>query len=71
MRYDMDEELNNLFSNRAVVAQALFEAQELAIQTDDGNGKTLTLEEQIAFAQSQLSASDELADNYLKNTDSS
>lgn len=32
---------------------------------------TSTLEEQIAFAQSQLSASDELADNYLKNTDSS
>lgn len=49
----MDEELNNLFSNRAVVAQALSEAQEMAIQTDDGNGKTLTLEEQIAFAQSQ------------------
>ncbi|HDK7115239.1 hypothetical protein AAHW05_10725 [Klebsiella variicola subsp. variicola] len=48
----MAEELNNLFSNRAVVAQALSDAQEMAIQTDDGNGKTLTLEEQIAFAQS-------------------
>lgn len=48
----MDEELNNLFSNRAVVAQALAEAQEMTTQTDDGNGKTLTLEEQIAFAQS-------------------
>ncbi|HFT2748894.1 TPA: hypothetical protein ACHV8U_001844 [Klebsiella quasipneumoniae] len=49
----MDEELNNLFSNRAVVAQALSDAQEMAIQTDDGNGNVLTLEEQIAKAKGQ------------------
>ncbi|WP_177969192.1 hypothetical protein [Klebsiella variicola] len=49
----MDEELNNLFSNRSVVAQALFEAQTMAIQTDDGTGGTLTAEEQIAKAKGQ------------------
>lgn len=46
-------ELEDMFSNRGVVAQALSEAQEMIIQTDDGNGKMLTLEEQIAYAQSQ------------------
>lgn len=47
------EELDDMFSNRQIVTRALTDAQEMAIQTDDGNGKTLTLEEQIAFAQSQ------------------
>ena len=46
------DELDEMFSNRAVVAQALSEAQELNVQTDDGNGKVLSLEDQIAFAQS-------------------
>lgn len=34
-------ELDEMFSNRAVVAQALSEAQEMAVQTDDGNGGNL------------------------------
>lgn len=46
------EELDDMFSNRQIVTRALTDAQEMVIQTDDGNGKTLTLEEQIAFAQS-------------------
>ncbi|ELQ4642841.1 hypothetical protein IFY68_02028 [Klebsiella pneumoniae] len=46
------EELDDMFSNRQIVTRDLTDAQEMAIQTDDGNGKTLTLEEQIAFAQS-------------------
>lgn len=47
------EELDDMLSNRSVVAQALAEALDVAVQTDDGSGKTLTLEEQIALAQSQ------------------
>ncbi|HDT6053662.1 TPA: hypothetical protein QHB91_005749 [Klebsiella michiganensis] len=47
------EELDDMFSNRQIVTMALTDAQEMAIQTDDGNGKSLTLEEQIALAQSQ------------------
>ncbi|MCS4389240.1 hypothetical protein [Klebsiella quasipneumoniae] len=46
------EELDDMFSNRQIVTKALADAQEMAIQTDDGNGNALTLEEQIAFAQS-------------------
>ncbi len=47
------EGLEDMFTNRQVVTQALTDAQKLVIQTDDGNGNVLTLEEQIAFAQSQ------------------
>ncbi|MCS4389738.1 hypothetical protein [Klebsiella quasipneumoniae] len=47
------EELDDMFSNRQIVTKALADAQEMAIQTDDGNGNVLTLEEQIALAQSQ------------------
>ena len=46
-------ELDDMFSNRQIVTKALADAQEMAVQTDDGNGNTLTLEEQIALAQSQ------------------
>lgn len=46
-------ELDDMFSNRQIVTKALADAQEMAVQTDDGNGKSLTLEEQIALAQSQ------------------
>ncbi|HCB0889428.1 TPA: hypothetical protein MYM97_000451 [Klebsiella pneumoniae] len=46
------EELDDMFSNRQIVTKALADAQEMAVQTDDGNGNTLTLEEQIALAQS-------------------
>lgn len=47
------EGLEDMFTNRQIVTQALTDAQGLALQTDDGNGNVLTLEEQIAFAQSQ------------------
>lgn len=46
------DDLTEMFSNRAEVAQSLSDAQEMVIQTNDGNGKELTLEEQIVFAQS-------------------
>ena len=45
-------ELDEMFSNRQVVTEALSKAQEMVIQTEDGNGNVLTLEEQIALAQS-------------------
>ena len=44
------EEVNNMFSNRTVVAQALSQAQEMVIQTEDGDGNHLTHEEQIEIA---------------------
>ncbi|HHS9782079.1 TPA: hypothetical protein ACTW95_001376 [Klebsiella quasipneumoniae subsp. similipneumoniae] len=46
-------ELDDMFSNRQEVAESIAKAQEMEVQTDDGNGVLITLEEQIAFAQSQ------------------
>lgn len=45
-------ELDDMFSNRREVADSIAKAQEMEVQTDDGSGNTITLEEQIAFAQS-------------------
>ncbi|QEM42173.1 hypothetical protein CPTSoftv3_055 [Klebsiella phage Soft] len=48
-------ELDEMFSNRQVVTEALAKAQEMAVQTDDGNGQTLTLEDQIELAKAWYS----------------
>lgn len=46
-------ELDDMFSNRQEVAESIARAQEMEVQTDDGNGNVLTLEEQMALAQSR------------------
>ena len=45
-------ELDDMFSNRQEVAESVARAQEMEVQTDDGHGGTITLEDQIALAQS-------------------
>ncbi|AHE43284.1 hypothetical protein [Klebsiella pneumoniae] len=43
-------ELDDMFSNRPIVAQLISDAQEMVIQTDDGDGNHLTHDEQIEIA---------------------
>lgn len=35
------DELENIFTNRPIVAQLISDAQEMVIQTDDGDGNHL------------------------------
>ncbi|HDZ0420795.1 hypothetical protein [Klebsiella pneumoniae] len=43
-------ELDGMFSNRQEVAESIAKAQEMEIQTDDGDGNHLTHDEQIEIA---------------------
>lgn len=44
------EDLEDMFSNRHEVAESIAKAQGMEVQTDDGNGVLITLEEQIEIA---------------------
>lgn len=44
------ENLEDMFSNRQEVAESIAKAQGMEVQTDDGNGVLITLEEQIEIA---------------------
>lgn len=43
-------DLDDMFSNRPIVAQLISDAQEMVIQKDDGDGNHLTHDEQIEIA---------------------
>lgn len=44
------EELDDMFSNRQEVTESIAKAQDMVVQTDDGDGNHLTHDEQIEIA---------------------